>query len=426
MNTQEEQFWRRRAHLTAVRHNCGWWLGSFLPAAIGLSIAFSGVLLFLRKNGGLPAGVWLWYAGFLLAAAIVALLRARGRFFTTTDGLVRLDVSLGLHNRLTAAAAGVGEYPAPRPTNDGFSWRWEKIAAPVAASALLVFGAAVVPISVRAGALAPTDHPVAWTQLESWIEKLEQKDVVQPEPIEELREKLKELQSQPARNWYSHSSLEAGDSLREQAAQSLQALQRDLQAAAAALTAIEHTGDQTSDAAMKNAQSLLAKALQGLELGNLPLNKELLAQLKELDLSKLKQLSPEQLARLKERLKEGKGACAECIGLGDSDEDANALVAVLARQGGIQRGPGTLPLGLNEKPTELNTSTTEAVSNDDLSRALPGDVLGVGAGEHKVDKAIGGGTLAGGEIRSAGEGGEAVWRNDMTPREREILQRFFK
>ncbi len=427
MHSGDERFWRRQARRTAIRHNLGWWLGAFLPAAIAVSVVFAGVLLFLRKSGTVPSDVWLWYAGSLGGAAGFALLRARRRFFSVADGMVRLDVHLGLHNRLTAAAAGVGVFPPPTSARDGLAWRWEKIAAPVAASALLVCSAAVVPVSLRAGGLTPTDQPVAWTQLESWIEKLEEKNAVQPPSIDALREKLQELQNQPAREWYSHSSLEAGDSLRQQTAQSLQALQRDLQSAAAALAAIEQMGDQTSDAALKNAQSALAKALQGLELGTLPLNKELLAQLKDLDLSKLKQLSPEQLAALKERLKESKGACAECIGLGESNDEANALVAVLAPHGGgIQRGPGTLPLGLNEKPTELNTSGRESISNDDLSRALPGDVLGVGQGEHKIDKTLVTGPSAGGELHSAGEGGEAVWRNDVTPREREILKRFFK
>ena len=106
------------------------------------------------------------------------------------------------------------------------------------------------------------------------------------------------------------------------------------------------------------------------------------------------------------------------------------------------RGGSTQPLSLNEKPTDLGTSAKDAVSNPgstvcsplptptvsnpDLSHALPGDTVGVGKGEHPVDPAKYTGLAAGGAISSPGTGGQTVWRDDLTPNEREVLKNFFK
>ena len=83
-------------------------------------------------------------------------------------------------------------------------------------------------------------------------------------------------------------------------------------------------------------------------------------------------------------------------------------------------------LTFNEKPAELASTSKEAVSNSDLEHALPGDLMGVGKGEHNVDPSKYAGPIAGGTAASNGEGGEAVWRNDLTPKEREVLKNFFK
>ena len=52
--------------------------------------------------------------------------------------------------------------------------------------------------------------------------------------------------------------------------------------------------------------------------------------------------------------------------------------------------------------------------------------MSVGKGEHQIDQSKYAGPTAAGAVASNGQGGEAVWRNDLTPREREALKRFFK
>ncbi|HEX8312668.1 MAG TPA: hypothetical protein VF614_15205 [Chthoniobacteraceae bacterium] len=418
-------FWLRQARITAWRHNGACWLDGFLPLAIAASVIFAGTLLVLRQNGSALRDAWLIFGGTLLLASGAAFVRKRRTFFSTRDGLVRLDLMLGLHNRLTSAFAGIGDYPARRPVQDGWSWRWQRIVAPLAVCAISIAAATFVPLTQQAERAVVIEQPVAWTQVESWIEQLSQNETIEPKSLEELREKLEDLRTQDREQWYSHNSLEASENLRQQTEQSLQAMSCDLSAAASALSALEQLQEQTPGPASEQMQEALKKALQGLELGSLSLDKQLLAQLKDLDLSKLKQLSPEQLAALQRRLKEGAKVCKACLkpGFGEGDSDA---VILLAAQGGVSRGPGTVPLAPSDERTELHTEATEAVANDDLSRALPGDVLGVGTGEHEIDRKAFTGPVAAGGIRSSGEGGEAVWRNDVTPRERQILERFFK
>ncbi len=434
LKTTRAAFWRRQAALTAWRHNASRALAEFLPLGLGVSIVFACALLVVRQHGG--AGLrWCWFAygAGLLAAGLVAVWRSRRDFFNLGDALVRLEWHLGLHNRLSAAAAGVGDYPAPQPASDGLRVRWRKIVPPLAGAAVLVGSAAWVPVSTTGAKFLPTAAPPAWTQTAGWIDALRKTESVQEPAVEDLRERLEQLQNQPARDWFSQSSLEAGDNLREQTAQSMESLRRDLQSALDNMEAMQRFTDQTSATEMKATRENLESALKGLEMGNLPLNRELLNQLKQADLSNLKSLTPAQIAELKRRLKEGTKVCQACLHPGEMEGKLAGLMVVKGAAVGQpgrkdERGGGvsSAPLTLNEKPTQLGTTATEAVSNADLEHASPGELLGVGKGDHPVDPAKYTGPVAGGAIASNGEGGEAVWRNDLTPKEREVLKKFFK
>lgn len=420
-------YWRRQARRTARRHNVACVLAEFLPWALGGSAIFACGLLIARENHLASPALWLGYAIGLLAALEIALRRARGRFFTAAEGVVRLEWRLRLDNRLSAALAGVGAFPAVQAAPDGFVWNWPRIALPVVAAAALVAAAATVPLARRpAATYRPPATPVAWTQTAGWIDALQQTDTLQEPALEQLRERLAQLQKQPAEDWYSQSSLEAGDSLHGQTQQSLQDLQRDLQSALGNLEALERFSDQTSAAEMKGTHEALAHALKGLALGNLPLNAELLSSLKAADLSNLKSLSAAQLEQLKERLKSGDKACQNCLHPGEMEGRTKRLVQVTQRPGGTGGGDGSAPLTLNEKPADLGSAKLAPVSSNDLDHALPGDVMGVGQGEHPVDPAAYAGPVSAGAISSQGVGGEAVWRDDLTPSEREALKRFFK
>ena len=427
-----ERFWQRQAARTAFRHNLGSFLGIFLPLGVAVSIAAACAILILRRHGGIPPVAWTLYAAGLLICLVAAAWRTRQGFFTAADARVRLEWHLGLHNRLTAAAAGIGEFPAVQPVAIPYTFRWDRIALPLAGAAAFVLAATLIPLGNAPTIHTPTTQPVAWTQTTGWVEALQKSETVQDASLEDLRERLDQLRQQPAQDWYSHSSLEAGDNLRDQTAQSITGLQRDLETALGAVGAMEHFTESTSALEKKLAQENLGNALKGLELGTLPLNRDLLNQLKDADFSKLKSLTPAQLADLKRRLQEGTQVCNACLHSGEGKPgDKIVLIAAAAvtqrgSPGGKGGGESSAPLELQEKPTDLKTTTTAPISNPDLTNALPGDLTGIQKGEHTVDQSKYAGPAAGGAISSTGQGGEAVWRNDLTPSEREVLKRFFK
>ncbi len=431
-------FWRRRARWTALRHNFGRVLGVFLPVCLGVSAGFACVLLVARQNGVAGRSMWIVYGAALLACVGAATWYAgRKGFFTARDALVRLEWHLGLHNRLTAAAAGVGTFPPPQPAPDGYAFRWQKILPPLAGALVLVVAAAWVPIARPAAAeFVPETPPVALSQTAEWLDLLKKTDLVQEPALEDFHERLEQLRQQPARDWYSQSSLEAGDNLHGQTEQSLQALQRDLRTAASSLETMERVTEQTTPAEAKAIADHLQEALKGLELGNLPLNRELLSQLEGLDPSKMKSLTPEQLETLRQRLKNGvkiTEAMLRPAKPGENPgEDALALIAAAApgehgKPGGTGGGKSGSPLEFRDKPTELHSTATEPVANSsNLDHALPGDLVGVGKGEHTVDPNAYTGPTSAGAAASDGTGGEAIWRDDLTPQEREVLRNFYK
>ena len=430
-------FWRRRARRTAGRHNFGRVLGDFLPAALVTSAVFACALLVVRQHGQAGHGPWIVYGVSLALCAGVAAWRvARRGFSTVADALVRLEWHLGLHNRLSAAAAGVGTFPPPQTAPDGYAFHWQKIAPPLAGALALVLAAAFIPVSRPAGdPFVPATPPESLAQTAQWLDTLQKTGLVQPPALEDFRERLEELRQQPARDWYSQSSLEAGDNLRGQTEQSLQTLQRDLRTAASSLTTMDRPPEQLTPDETKAATDQMQEALKGLELGNLPLNKDLLSQLKGLDPSKLKSLTPEQLEQLKEKLKNGVKITEAMLKPGkpgDKSGEAMALVAAGETRnhnspGGPGGGKSSAPLDLHDHPTDLHTTTVEADANAaNLDHALPGDIVGVGNGEHTVDPNAYAGPAAAGATASEGTGGETVWRDDLTPAERETLGKFFK
>lgn len=424
MDPTRQAYWNRQASRVARIHNFGWWLAAFLNSAVFVCLAFACALLVCRRFGSVPPVVWTVFGGSIVVCALVAAWRTRRHWYSREDGLVRLDVRMSLHNRLVAAAAGVGDFPPERPVDAGFGWRWPRIVVPFAGGAALVLAAAWIPVHPDVAIAGRMEIPPALAQVETWIERLEAEHLVDSQKLEELRAKLEAMTTRPQEDWYDHQSLEAAAHLREQTGQSIQSLQRSMQTAESALATLQEFGEALPASAAESIDRALNEAIQGLALGNLPLDKDLLANLRSVDPRNLRTLSPEQLEALRERLKAGTGVCQECVGVAVGDGEF-----VAARPGagaGITRGPGSVPLDLSADRTELGSTAVEGIGTGDLSRALPGEVAGLGSGEHEVDESLYRGPVAAGAVESTGEGGDAVWRNSLTPAERETLQRFFK
>jgi hypothetical protein len=81
---------------------------------------------------------------------------------------------------------------------------------------------------------------------------------------------------------------------------------------------------------------------------------------------------------------------------------------------------------LKERESRLGSTRLETVPNPNLERAVLGDTLAVGRGEHDIDESLYAGPQETGEIAGRGRGGETVWRDTLAPAEQDVLKRYFK
>jgi hypothetical protein len=418
---RDQSFWIGKARRLALRRNLACWLELFLPLACGIAVAGAIALLVLRILKFPVTPFWIAVGGILLAGVAVTAWLSSRRFFTTNDALTRLDEVGRLHNRLTAAQAGVGDWPAPRELKDGAHWNLSRLLGPIALSIFVLTGAAWVNVPDRRNHDRVVEPPLAWGQVDSWLQTLDQSQLIQPESLEKLRAEMDELRQQPAENWYSQSSLEASDTLREKTEQALKSMLMDMQKADDAVAAAGKLGQTSPPGELKSVNESLQNALHGLEMGNLPMNKEMLSELKKIDAAKLKQIDPKLLAEMQQKLKAGMKACEKCLG-----PSVRPGKEISMQAGGEGGGGKPAPLTLKKSPTDLRSENTDTVSSDDVSHAALGDVTGINKGEHDVKKKAPKGPVTGGSIESNGQGGEAVWRDSLTPEEQKVLQRFFK
>ena len=125
---------------------------------------------------------------------------------------------------------------------------------------------------------------------------------------------------------------------------------------------------------------------------------------------------------MRAKMKAGIRAAEKCVG-----PSVRAGKNVVTTQAGGKGGGGsTAPLTLKSEPTNLHTKQTETVTNDDVSRASMGDLVDVNSGKHEVKTNAPKSPVVGGLLQSNGKGGEAVWRDALTPDDLEVLRRFFK
>ncbi len=93
-------------------------------------------------------------------------------------------------------------------------------------------------------------------------------------------------------------------------------------------------------------------------------------------------------------------------------------------RGGISRGRGDAPMFYGDEQN-LKTNRIEGVSGTDLERVVPTDVLGIGQTKHDDEQKP---SLRqdGGSLAKDAAGGDAVWRESLTPGEKALLKRYFK
>lgn len=452
-----QRHWEKAVWALRLRVNLAAWCEQAAPAffAVGVGAGFAAYAL--RRAAVEWDGAWpSFWAGLVLGAAgasVWGYRRARGKFFGEADARAWLEHRLGLDSALSAAAVGVASWPEPRALPRTLRWRGRDALAWLAGGAALLYAGAVLPLPARAPFeyRRATEKPPALAQAEEWLEQLAGEEVARPEDVEQLGEQARGLGERTPEERYSHSSLEAADTLRAQTAQAIRGLGANLENAAAALAPFERPAAGLSDEELGAVAARLGEALRGLQEGPLAAREELARQLgAAANAAGRRSLSPEQAAQLRQQLsRAGRAATgvlgAEGQGASVAAADPNAPVRPGRGRGpgsgmgdgsgegegdgfgsgGVARGPGHAPLMFRDQASE-GEGRTETVSGEDLSRAALGELLAMERGEHEFDPKAEAAPSAAGAVAAPAQGGEVVWVNRLTPAERAALKDFFK
>lgn len=315
-----EKWWRREADRVSRRVNAGWFFQKLAPFLIWGGLCLTVLILVartLRPEAVTPIDAGIILLLFVVLAVPVSFVLARRHFISWREGMVRLEDRLRLNNALTSSERGLREWP-PVPGGEelqrsvGLEWNRRAVLLPVFAMLVLVAASILVPIPDLGATQKPelSNEPMAWGQMEDWISELEEEELIDEAVLDELQEKIDELRTEPEDEWFSHSSMEATDSLKESFGKDLEDIAANLQALDRNLSILEKfSGEMSTDARDRLTQEY-ADALRDLGLNNLKLNPELMKQLESMDLSQLSSssldsLTKEQLEKLKERLKSG-------------------------------------------------------------------------------------------------------------------------
>jgi hypothetical protein len=252
-----------------------------------------------------------------------------------------------------------------------------------------------------------------------------------------MRKRLEELRSQEEEQWFSHSSLEATDSLKKNHRAETDRVERELGKAGKALGALEKSAGSLGEKEQNRLLEEFDQALQGLQMGAMKPNPQLLEQMRQLDLKNPGNLTPEQLEQLRENLQknaealkgepgqgEGEGE-GEGQGNGEGEGEGEGEEGDGSGKGGVDRGPGHSPGVLGAEKESVETGEMTALEPKDLSRAAPGDLMELQDGKHDVDRS-GPTNSAGGNTDATGKGGDRVWRESLAPDEQRVLKRFFE
>ena len=302
----EEKKWRKIALQTARKINVGWWLQMLgTPLLITALLIACAVLITRREFDFIPwPGLLAGSFGILALTACTCWLAARPRFESEQQSLVRIEAAMRLRNALTAADHGVAPWPdVPSIIDDGVHWHWKRLITPLAGALLIMICGFIIPVQAKSDTSQTQQEPSAWGELDTNLDQLDNQEIVQKEYLEEMRKKLEELRKQSEDDWFSHSSLEATDTLKQNHLTEQENLKKNLERAERSLKNLQNHGAKMNAKQKQRLLNEFDQAVKKMQQGNMQPNKELLDQLEKLDPGKLNQLTPEQLDQLRENMR---------------------------------------------------------------------------------------------------------------------------
>lgn len=452
-DTSYRDYWVRTAQRLVGKVLWARFLQTFLPMTFWLSVPAAAGLLVSRNMAYPTFWFWLVLCVVIFTAAVWAYWKAWSYDYKLEQALVRLENSLGLHAKLSAAASGICAWPEPVDARKAFPrWNPSKLLLEPALTLVLVTFAFLCPLPAKPDTSFPEkEPPMALRTAQQMLEELAEGDVVESSTIEDLKKQIREILRQPDSQWYQHTSLEAADHLKNQIQSGIAELGAALQAAQ---SAIENPAllSNLSESQLRELQKALSDAANTLQSGPLPLDSRITQRLGGLQLSYIQSLSDEERQALLQQLREAQAGCessAKCLskstganaqanssagGLqsGSSSADGTTLLVdntqseeALPGSGSPQRGGGPqAPLAYNLLPTDLGTQNLESLPAPDLTRAGLGDLLQITPRAPKVnsDRL----TTAGGAARTEGRGTGSTYEETFTPAERKALEKFYE
>ncbi|MBC8127543.1 MAG: hypothetical protein H8M99_10430 [Gloeobacteraceae cyanobacterium ES-bin-144] len=436
------RYWRDQANKVRVRVNLAWWLETLAAPLVVLSIAGAAALLLTRREFPTvePSMLLVSTGGILVLLALGCFAKARMKFEKTDQSMVRIEAAMHLENALSAAEAKVAPWPSPASEiHAGLKWQWPRLLVPLLGSLALLAAGMWLPVTARQAAQPQSpEEPQAWKQLSAELDQLAKEQVVDETYLEETRKRLDELKTQEEDQWFSHSSLEATDSLKKAHRAETERVERELGRADKALGDLEKNAGSVSQTEKNRLLEEFDQSLQGLQNGAMKPNPQLLEQMRNMDLKNLSDLNPEQLQQLRENLQKNAQGMKKSQGQGEGEDWDDELLAGDQEgegdgnkpgkgpgKGGVNRGPGHVPGVLGAESDKTETGEMTGLQAKDLSHASPGDLLELQDGEHDVDRSAS--TLSsGGNTDATGKGGDRVWKESLDPDEQRVLKRFFE
>ncbi|MGF1657487.1 MAG: hypothetical protein ACFCU3_10975 [Verrucomicrobiales bacterium] len=422
-----QEAWTKRIEGFRRRWAIGWALSLSLPALAFLLLLGAGLIYFARAQGADLQNFYLSLLTASLLAIGAIIFWAWRRRPTFTHSLAWIEDRLGLESRLSAAAQNYAEWPPPQDIRHVAIWKIERPLMLIF-FALAVLGATFwLPVGTSQGQpVPPTHRPTSWTQVEALVEQLAEEELLAEENIEELRQDLENLREQD--NWFSESSLEAGDTLLERVQEGVLDLAQNMMQTQQNLAILE----QTTPSAQEAGQ-LLDSLARELASGNFQPNQSLMDQLAKLD---PRALSAQELQDMQKKLEDAANACAACQGMGTSEAWEQFLAAQEAGEqpgqgmqpgsGGISKGGEGAPMSFGDRADIEEDGSVEAMPTFAEHELLPGDVVDVARQNPQDQSDTVQISRSGGLLGTQAGEGDAAWRLSPSPEEAEVLRRYFQ
>lgn len=459
-----EAYWKSRARMVVLIINACWILSLGVNLVTLMALLY--IVLVICRFGA--NAYWITALAFSISSIVALTRRIRsGTFMSWQDGLILLEDRLGLESALSSAHDGAASWPPPQKIPRLFQPRVRWLLLPV----LAVGTAWQVQGWPESYAVAAGEMPNRGKELKKTLDKIKEQKLVDPEEIEKLTQAMDDLNSQDPRNLLSHESMEAMDGLKERLDAAVDANQQALDKLQEAFSALKDQSTDSDSGKRREPGQKIEEALGNLSSGALPLDPQLLKQLRELSDSATEQEDSEKaLQGLKDAQeafgslndqgkpgpgqtsgesgggnnqgngrKSGEHSESRQSGNGTSDGRGGNKDGKEPREGkggnqtsnkgekgsgGVSRGPGEAPLNLFEKPpamtsqseAELKSGNDKHDSADEVTEIIRRRPEVITPAQPNTDT----------DITTQNGTSSATWNDALTPDEEETLKQVLK